>query len=1363
MKKILSMIICLCMLAGMFVFPSGASAGGVKSNPRAELPFGELDITGELDENEYCTALDFDDNTVGYFWSNMQLTTNAKLYFRASETGLYFAADIFEETAMGNSYVPSTGYDNINNEGNKRPYGFNGDVMTLMIDPLGILEKTPYQNTAWYNVAVYEDGSAHMYRSRVNEKDITDEVRLSGGIKQDTDGWYFQSFIPWEIIIEDTLAIYPSADISVESIVCGAVSRAAVMYMDRYKSQNATNTWGRFITVCESTYDGYYGTSTSGPVAKAFGLKLNIDRTNSHTWGEWVSVSEATCTDDGEMKRVCHECGKEETKTVPAPGHDWTNWVTVKEPTETENGLKRRICNRCQSADERVLAYTEQEPQVVVYYNSSVSTNSYEFTSIDVVNYHPAQVTQAAGYPNNPVKTTSLSNLDFIRNKARNQNPDIKFTVAVANENLSVFESWLKTETYRKQLASYLVDIVADHELDGLDIDYEFPTSQNLRDDFVAFAAELRSQLDNLSYETGRELSFSLAVPAGQWAFSLFDIENLAQYVSWFNIMSYDLYCGSNYPLTHHHTPAYDNSVYPGGSVASDIALYISRGIAKDKIVVGAGMYARRWNGVESSGDGLYCNGTVDESNIHYSDIRSSYVNKNGFVRYWDDNAKAPYLYNKETKVFISYDDEESVAAKCDLVLTNGIRGIMVFDYVTCDGCGFFEQLDSFLDSTTGNHIWGTWTVTKNPTCTEKGQKKRVCSCGEIEYSDIAELGHDLETEWITIPTAASEGSYRKACRRCGEEFAPVSTALSVDSYWDVTSSGGAFINRNGDLAVTGTDGRKINPFAKAVSKYSSSLDGFVTTVTPGYDTDSLCLFWTTAQEWYDDENEWSVPSIGTGAGNYRYGNIRSTQAANEYTYSIVFCDYLDLGWYTFPGSPDDGVYDVVVSHTVSSGNFWGSTRYDRTIPAGEPLTVELFNHYDEDEGGWILGFIVNGDWFYDTNCNAAFSAEGRNDGYYFGVLSYSEGSGTANAVFAIDSIGDDDTTIDFMGTPFTEHTHSFSEWYTVVRSSCLYRGVEKRTCTCGCCEKNFLEKGDHLYGDWVLVKSASETEPGRRERTCSVCGNIESEEIPAADVSPMVTAKRHMVTVTHADTLDYIRIAEGSFVTAGEIKSADGLVQLNERMISSDTSSGKFTRLIEKSGEYTFWLRAKDGRTYIQTVTVSDPEQPLAQVTADGLRINITGLDEARTVRTAYGEYSSVREIKNGEYYRGFTSKHFDDDALTVYCSNDGGFGKYTVCITYSDGYNEYHYVTVAKKTAEYSVNGNAVTFTVPEGLVRISYAPGEYNSYSEIKNSPRNRVVKPSAEYGNAVICYMESGIYSAFVQFDDGSSQILMLSIG
>ena len=43
-----------------------------------------------------------------------------------------------------------------------------------------------------------------------------------------------------------------------------------------------------------------------------------------------------------------------------------------------------------------------------------------------------------------------------------------------------------------------------------------------------------------------------------------------------------------------------------------------------------------------------------------YTYIKDSLVNKNGFVRYWDENAREPYLFNSENNQLVTYDDEES-------------------------------------------------------------------------------------------------------------------------------------------------------------------------------------------------------------------------------------------------------------------------------------------------------------------------------------------------------------------------------------------------------------------------------------------------------------------------------------------------------------------------------------------------------------------------------------------------------------------------------------------------------------------------------------------------------------------------------
>ena len=58
----------------------------------------------------------------------------------------------------------------------------------------------------------------------------------------------------------------------------------------------------------------------------------------------------------------------------------------------------------------------------------------------------------------------------------------------------------------------------------------------------------------------------------------------------------------------------------------------------------------------------------------NYDELAEKYIDKNGYVSYWDDEAKAPFLFNGST--FISYDDERSLSCKCKYVKEEGIGGI---------------------------------------------------------------------------------------------------------------------------------------------------------------------------------------------------------------------------------------------------------------------------------------------------------------------------------------------------------------------------------------------------------------------------------------------------------------------------------------------------------------------------------------------------------------------------------------------------------------------------------------------------------------------------------------------------------------
>ena len=76
--------------------------------------------------------------------------------------------------------------------------------------------------------------------------------------------------------------------------------------------------------------------------------------TAAHTYGEWTTVKEATCTAAGEEKHTCSVCGHEQTRPIPATGHHWKDngdgthtcpdcGATEALPANTNSALELRV------------------------------------------------------------------------------------------------------------------------------------------------------------------------------------------------------------------------------------------------------------------------------------------------------------------------------------------------------------------------------------------------------------------------------------------------------------------------------------------------------------------------------------------------------------------------------------------------------------------------------------------------------------------------------------------------------------------------------------------------------------------------------------------------------------------------------------------------------------------------------------------------------------------------------------------------------------------------------------------------------------------------------------------------------------
>ena len=78
------------------------------------------------------------------------------------------------------------------------------------------------------------------------------------------------------------------------------------------------------------------------------------DATEAHSYGEWTTVTPATCTTAGKKKHTCTKCGHVETQEIPATGHHWKDngdgthtcpdcGATEGQPSNTNSALELRV------------------------------------------------------------------------------------------------------------------------------------------------------------------------------------------------------------------------------------------------------------------------------------------------------------------------------------------------------------------------------------------------------------------------------------------------------------------------------------------------------------------------------------------------------------------------------------------------------------------------------------------------------------------------------------------------------------------------------------------------------------------------------------------------------------------------------------------------------------------------------------------------------------------------------------------------------------------------------------------------------------------------------------------------------------
>jgi GH18 family chitinase len=275
----------------------------------------------------------------------------------------------------------------------------------------------------------------------------------------------------------------------------------------------------------------------------------------------------------------------------------------------------------------------------------------------------------------------------------RRQHPHLKVLVSVGGWTWSGgFSDAALTPESRRRFVESAVEFVRRHDLDGFDVDWEYPGlpgygNQNRPEDretFTSLMTELRAALDKEGAARGRTYLLTFAAGAFPDFIAHTEMAKVADAVDFVNLMTYDFREAEGDALAGHHAnlyphPADDRQRSADGAVRD----FLAAGVPAGKLVLGVPFYGRAWGDVKPVGNGLYQPGKPPSERIDtsYGALAADVVGRNGFVRIWDPQSQSPYAWNAEKRIFISYDDPESLRLKCRYVLNRGLAGVMFWEY----------------------------------------------------------------------------------------------------------------------------------------------------------------------------------------------------------------------------------------------------------------------------------------------------------------------------------------------------------------------------------------------------------------------------------------------------------------------------------------------------------------------------------------------------------------------------------------------------------------------------------------------------------------------------------------------------------
>ena len=248
----------------------------------------------------------------------------------------------------------------------------------------------------------------------------------------------------------------------------------------------------------------------------------------------------------------------------------------------------------------------------------------------------------------------------------------LKVLLSIGGWGSGRFSEMAADDSNRKSFARDCQRVVKEFGLDGIDIDWEYPTQSSAgiscsaddTDNFTLLMRDIRSAIGK------RKLLTMASVGSAHFV----NFTDCIGYLDFVNIMAYDM--GNP---RYNHSALYPSALNPHASSSTCVEKHLAAGVPKEKIVLGMPFYGRG-----------------DRSKPILRDFVKTGVTGSDYTKCWDDTAKVPYLADSDGKLVLGYENILSLTLKCKFIIEQGLRGGMYWDYES-DNANHDEARTVFL------------------------------------------------------------------------------------------------------------------------------------------------------------------------------------------------------------------------------------------------------------------------------------------------------------------------------------------------------------------------------------------------------------------------------------------------------------------------------------------------------------------------------------------------------------------------------------------------------------------------------------------------------------------------------------------